>query len=145
MKTPNDYPQVKFRLGVKSRVGASVAERSDKVQTDVACTHVVRRDVDRYYLLIPHLLPAFSEQEALLLVTALNGVHLDNERADKIWAEIEDEALSKKIKALPFPECVAVLDAVERFWQGSLRKTAEETRQRLREVGLIEEDGAQKR
>lgn len=132
--TPNDYPQVKFRTGTGSELELALDERVER-QSDYS--RIAKRDLNRYYLLLPYLLPRFSEQEAVLLVNALNGTRLETERADKIWSEVEDEQLSAKLKAFSFPECMAVLDAVERFWKGPYCK--DDTLERLKSVGLVKQ------
>lgn len=136
-KTPKDYPQVKFRLGEKSPLEKAVLARSD-THEDKEVSRVSKRDLERYYLILPHLLPTFSEHEALVLVSELNGMRLENDRADKIWSEVENKELRAKLESLSFPECMAVLDAVQRFWSGAYSKSEKETQQKLREVGLVQ-------
>jgi hypothetical protein len=58
--------------------------------------------------------------------------------ADK-W-KVDGEALVERLHSMSYMELLAVVDAVERFWQGSYRQEGP-IGPRLREVGLIKGEG----
>ena len=115
---------------------------------------VAKRDVERYYFLLKQALPAFSYGEAALMVDAMNGTIFEPHTVRLLWAEVADAiqldhldtkwqqedstldgaALIEKLRGLSLVECMAVADAIERFWSNP-----NPMRDRLREVGLIRE------
>ena len=143
-KTPNDYPQVKFRPGTGSNLESALIERVE-LQSDSTFSQVAKRDLERYYAGLPSALPSFSEREAIWLVDAFNGSR--NVNPDRIYLEVlaffeedltpEQKKLVNFLRNLPTYASVAVLDAVERYWQGGYSKTPEQSQRRLREVGLV--------
>lgn len=151
-KTPNDYPQVKFRTG--KDLEAELSSRSDE-QSDSAYSRIAKRDLDRYYALLRLSLPRFSEEEALILVNALNGAKYEPEMAHRLYVDVQEyleesnegyhsepvsndvRTLVLRVKAMSHLECMAIIDAAERFWQGAYHKKPEEVRQHLLETGLV--------
>lgn len=151
-KTPNDYPQVKFRTGKDLEV--QLASRSDE-QTDREYSRVAKRDLDRYYSLLANAIPRFSEEEVLILVNVLNGAKYEPQMAHRLYVDVleyleesnEDyhsqavsddvRTLVLRVKAMSTIECMAIIDAAERFWQGTYHKEPEEVKRKLKEVGLI--------
>lgn len=143
-KTPNDYPQVKFRPGTGSNLESALIERVES-QSDSAFSQAAKRDLERYYAGLPSALPSFSEQEAVWLVDAFNGSH--NVNPERVYLEIlaffeedltpEQKKLVNFLRNLPIYASVAVLDAVERFWRGPYHKEESEVQRRLGEVGLV--------
>jgi hypothetical protein len=113
---------------------------------------VAETAVGRYFEALRRSLPTFTEAEATLLVSVLNGArHGDPVSIGYLWAEIADDhgeatlefgessdgvAFSQRLRALSFIECVAIVDAVERFWLGSYHQEGP-IGPKLREVGLI--------
>lgn len=114
----------------------------------------LQKDLSRYYGLIERTLRTVSltEQEACLIADALNGTWafewggLDNVSAkqamslelrdaiglnklDKKWS-VEEGPFAVKISEWTEAQCLAVLDAVERFWM-------DPQAEKLREVGLL--------
>lgn len=147
-KTPNDYPQVKFRTG--KDLEAELASRSEEM-TDSAYSRVAKRDLERYYAMMARDAPVFSEDEALVLVNALNGAKYQPELVHRLYIDVQEYleeneeyrlsgnvlTLVLRLKEMKVLECMAVIDAVEKFWSGEYHKTPEETQQALRTVGLI--------
>jgi hypothetical protein len=100
---------------------------------------VAQRDLERYYEALDRALPVLTEDEATMLVNALNGKwHADPVNIALLWAEVADDdpALADRLRKMSFIECVAIVDAVERFWQGPYHQE-ESIASRLREVGLV--------
>jgi hypothetical protein len=110
----------------------------------------IPRDLGRYYEIMRRDLPVVSEAEASLLVDALNGArHVEPSTIALLWAEIADaceDGLAEKwgvdgaafvarLRELDYAQCVAVVDAVERYWRGPYH--VDDVAARLREVGLI--------
>lgn len=149
-KTPNDYPQVKFRTG--KDLEAEFASRSDE-QSDSVFSRIAKRDLERYYTLLPGSLPTFTEGEAIILVNALNGAKYPQpEQACRLYVDVqeyleESEAYSQKpvnddapalvfrVKEMSPIECMAIIDAAERFWSGAYHQF--DIHERLKKVGLI--------
>ncbi|MGE0493303.1 MAG: hypothetical protein AB7S38_29110 [Vulcanimicrobiota bacterium] len=121
---------------------------------------VARRDLERYYAML--WLEArglnFSVGEAALVCDANNGTLWDQAeltaQPTMLWANVADgirlggvsnhglteqqEAeLISKLQRLTPGQCLAVVDAVERFWH-SPRLNELDTEDLLREVGLIQ-------
>jgi hypothetical protein len=93
---------------------------------------VIRRDLERLYTLYQRSLPRdLTEAEACLICDVMNGTLMDANTAHMLYAEVEDgialeglaekweidgPALVEKLKALSDIQCLAVIDAAERFW-----------------------------
>lgn len=109
----------------------------------------IQRDLSRLYTLYRRALQKldFTESEAMLITEALNGTVHDANTAAMLWARVDDaiklqnldqtygvdrETLMQKLKSLGDLEAMAVVDAVERYWnlQG-------EPGERLHKVGLV--------
>lgn len=143
-KSPNDYPQIKFRPGAGSNLETALTERVD-VQSDGAYSQVAKRDLERYYALLAKSLPQFSEDEALVLAQTLNGAMNRPETIHLLYAEVSsnpdvvDEELDAefiaRLKSLDRFSCMAIADAVERFWSGAYFQL--EVRERLKKAGLV--------
>lgn len=95
---------------------------------------VINRDIERLYTLYKKALKEvpLSDNEACLIVDALNGSLMDAYSARMLWASIEDainldglatkwevdgSTLVEKLKKLTDIQALALVDAVERFWQ----------------------------
>lgn len=145
-KTPNDYPQVKFRTG--KDLEAELASRSDET-TDSAYSRIAKRDLERYYAMMALDLPTFSKPEARLLVSVLNGSRIHAETVHRIYLDVDEmleehpiEGINRgafvaRLRNLSRGECMAIADAVERFWNGAYHKSETDTWKRLEAVGLI--------
>ncbi|HHW15086.1 MAG TPA: hypothetical protein GXX28_09160 [Firmicutes bacterium] len=119
-------------------INTSIRLRPDMLQAIEARgenrSEVIHRDLARLYELYRHELAelAFTAGEAGLIVDVLNGTLItDASQARHLWAEVEDgirldhldekwsvdgPALIEKLRALRLGQCLAVIDAAERFW-----------------------------
>jgi hypothetical protein len=138
--------QVAFRLG---DLEGPILLRSAE-PTGAAASATLRRIVARYLDLVEDELTGIelTEAEAALVCDALNGLWMGEAAAVRLlWAEVADaiahdaldakwgvegEALVSKLRRLTPGQRLALLDAVERFWQQPDRPAADV----LREVGL---------
>lgn len=136
------YPSVSFRPG--EVLDQALSERTDEGNKN----QVAKRDLGRYYALLKAALPAFTEDEGLLIVSALNGVlcspgTLYGNIAAAIAEELHDqfdldyEGFLVRLRSLSMLEAQAVIDAVERFWTGKLYKSSAESKAALYRVGLV--------
>lgn len=119
--------------------------------------NALQKDLSRFYGLMERTLRTIdlTEQEACLIADALNGTWafewggIDNVSAqsamrielrdaiglnklDKKW-DVEEGPFASKVAEWTEAQCLAVLDAVERFWM----EPQAETMDKLREVGLL--------
>lgn len=148
-----------YSLGLESHLQARV----DATDSDEQSTHLIaRRDLGRYYDLVAEGLrrvrssePGYglTEAEASLIVDVLNGSVLGASSAAMLWHEVEDgirlDGLAEKwnipdgaafvarIRAWGLIECMAIVDATERFW--GQHPTEESIHDGLVRVGLIKE------
>ncbi len=103
----------------------------------------ISRDLWRLYTLYEYALTSvpLAVEEALLFVDALNGVALDAASATLLWAEIADAirlshldekwgvdgpAFVQRLKELDRLQCLALVDAAERFWANPSLEPAQE-------------------
>lgn len=118
----------------------------------------VRRDVERYYVVITEELRrlSLSAEESALICDALNGYwasdpalamrawwadvedHIALNDAAEKWGVLQPAVLVAKLRALSPGASMAVLDAVERWWKRD-RSTGESIPESLHAVGLIRE------
>jgi len=89
-------------------------------------------------------IPEFTEAEALLLCTALNGVrctpgtlHGNIAGAMVHGYDVDQAAFLARIDALTEVQSQAIIDAVELFWRGPYSKSLIEFYTSLYEVGLV--------
>lgn len=133
------YSQIKFRPQDGSPLERELIDRSENTE-DPALSRVARRDLKRYYASIKASLPAFSEEEVNILLNALNGSRI--ERPERLYVEVlEYKEFAERLRCMSYIECIATVDAVERYWLGAYSKSPEENRARLKEVGLINGNG----
>ncbi|MDE1904938.1 MAG: hypothetical protein KGH75_00625 [Rhodospirillales bacterium] len=143
---PN-YLDVSFRA---TRIEPALRSRCAD-QTRGAISMVARRDMERYYALLARTCPTFALNEACLIMDVMNGCIVTPETMQLLWANVDDAirldaldhkwnidgaALVARLRALPYAECVALVDAVERAWLLE-DGTPEE---RVRAVGLVRRD-----
>lgn len=114
---------------------------------------VAHRDAERYYALLAETLKTvtLTEAEAMLLCDALNGVLAAEPPAVArlLWAQVEDAvrldglaekwgvngiALVGELKSYSFAQCLAVIDAAERWWKLPDQSDRAAT---LKAVGLV--------
>ena len=94
---------------------------------------IISRDLERLYTLYQRALRRvnLTIDEACLITDALNGSLMTADTAHLLWASVEDaikyeglqekwgvdvKALVEKIRGLTEFECMAVIDAAEKFW-----------------------------
>lgn len=89
---------------------------------------VAKRDLDRYYETLKRSLPLFPRNDALALLDALRGTLWESWNVTLLWADIADaeglgakwqidqDALVARLRGLSYAECLATVDAAERFW-----------------------------
>ncbi len=154
MPDPNSYARVEFRPS--GPLGQQLTARADiptDGKTNRAVTEVARRDLTRLYALLAADLAAvhLTRGEALFLCDMLNGSHIDDqlltvrhlhhEITDAIpdgldvkW-DVDGEKLAAKVAGWTLSQRLAVVDAVERYWQ--LDDDADDYNQALQHVGLL--------
>lgn len=122
MKTPGDYPQVKFRSG---KMTETLAARSSE-QTDSAFSQTAKQDLGDYYALLSLCLPEFSHKERELISCALNGWLATTETVQHLWTEVDTyidalpmvltdgEFFVHRLRSLSRFECWCIYDAVKR-------------------------------
>lgn len=99
-------------------------------QHDSQANELARRDLERFYDLLRRTLQTvdLTASEASAICDANNGTFWDRFSYKMIWANVADSAglgekwgvdqaaLVKKMMAWDHSQCLAVIDAVERFW-----------------------------
>lgn len=97
----------------------------------------INRDLERLYALYHKSIREIqlTEKEACLIVDALNGIVLDVNTVLFLWAKIEDSikldglvekwgvdgfVLVEKLQGLNTLQCMALVDATEKFWKAKL-------------------------
>ena len=120
---------IQFRPG---DIDEEIQARKQSMDSSVNVT--AKRDLERYYKLLDGVRPHFTRQQALFLCDLLNGTLFDPvmQAARLLWAEVQDappalaekydvdqDALVERLNALSLAESLAVIDAVERFWNGA--------------------------
>lgn len=115
-------------IWLRPELDAAMALRGDNRSQTMA------QDLGRLYALYDRALREIdlTENEAMLIVDALNGVLIGADAGALLWANIEDSirldgldekwsvdgpALVEKLQAMTATQAMAVLDAAERFWQ----------------------------
>lgn len=118
---------VKFHVSMAEDVLKQVEERGEARST------VITRDLERLYTLYRRALRRvdLSLDEACLITDALNGSLMTADTAYLLWASVEDamkyeglqekwgvdgKALVEKLLSLNEIQSMAIIDAVERFW-----------------------------
>lgn len=144
-----ENPKLSFR--VETRASEALRRRMD---FDDSISDIARICVERYLGLLPLALPTFTEEEALCICQALNGILVVEPRtAQYLYASVQTEyrlgglntegvdipALVERLAHLSIFECMAVHDAVEQFWRSAHYKQFE-VGERLRQIGLVKAD-----
>ena len=143
--------RVEFRVA-RSPLGDELRRRAP-AQQNGNLTWVATRDLERYYHALQEALKTveLTEQECLLLCDALNGTIMEPHTIRLLWATVADavqldgldrkwgvdgEALVAKLRGYSYPQQLAIVDAVERWW--ALADKSDRAAS-LREVGLVKE------
>lgn len=143
--TARREPPVSFRPG--SLAGALDERGANR-------NEVAARDLARYYALLERTRAtlALTEAEASAVCDALNGTILDEHTVSLLWAEVDDAcrvglaekwrvdgpALVAQLRGLSYAQCVALYDAVERFW----REPIDDVTATLQRIGLVDQEEA---
>ena len=145
-------PKLQFRLGATD----TEALRRRQGLGD-SFSEVGRIGLERYLALLPLALPSFTEEEALCLCQALQGILVVEPRtAQFLSASVQKEyelgsltaegvdipAFIERLRHLTIFECMAVHDAVEQFWQSEYYKQFADLDERLRQIGLVKNKAA---
>jgi hypothetical protein len=98
-------------------------------------------DLERYRFLIEESLPKLSEEEAIALWVALNGVNTSHIEMlpilkQSVIGELGDVDLIHKIKEWSLVEWIAVIDACDRVGGGKYH--VDNLSEELRRTGLID-------
>lgn len=118
----------KTSIYLRDELEAQLKARSKELSS------VINRDLERIYALYARSLRQIilTPDEACLIVDSQNGTLHDARSAPMLWAGIEDSihldglaekwdidgpALVEKMKQWNDIQCLAVIDAVERFWE----------------------------
>ena len=150
-------PRIKFRaLNIGNQIGerTSLPQGLTPSQQEALMSETARRDLERYYDMLPRSLPKFSMGEAMLLADVLNGtIHMPYS-ASLLWAEVSDalqdgydakwgvdgSALVERLRKLTPFECMAIADAIERAWNDSQGNRIDNMEERIKAVGLVKRD-----
>lgn len=121
-----------------------------EADSQAARSLTAKRDLERYYETLRRSLPTFTEQEATLIVDALNGTILEPNTVTLLWANVDDHnrlydgslpmdvaALVARLRGLSYAECMALADAVERFWSAANQRDSMTLADGLRTVGMV--------
>lgn len=126
---------------------------SNRINNELTTVHqVANRDMARYYNILKYALRevALTEQEAMLVCDALNGVFFDDfsirlmrasvedaiihDRLDEKWG-VDGEALIVKLRSYSIGALYSVADAVEQWW--SMSNPELSNYEKLLKVGLL--------
>lgn len=114
---------------------------------------IINRDLERLYAMYRRSLiqTNLAVDEACLIVDALNGNLMDANAARLLWASIEDAVkldgldkkwsvngpeLIQKLQRLNELQCMAIVDAAERFWEGPYRDA--DVREAVKQVFYVQ-------
>jgi hypothetical protein len=107
---------------------------------DMSTNTVARRDLERYNVLLDSVRPVFTRDQAMLLVDVFNGTRFEpiEMSLSALWASLDDaeeayyqkhgvekEPFVERIHDLTKAEALAVIDAIERFWNGEDQNVTE--------------------
>ena len=99
---------------------------------------IARRDLERYYKVLEQSLKQleFTVAELRLMADVANGTLFEPHTVSLLWANVADsaeegygqkwgvdiEVLVSKLRALSFAQTMALVDALERWWQDGKRE-----------------------
>jgi hypothetical protein len=145
-------PKIQFR--VTGDTYDAIEQRRELAES---ASEVARTCVEFYLAFLALSLPTFSEEEAVCICQALNGILVVEPRtAQYLHASVEYEykqgslttdgvdvpVLIERLRQLSLFECMAVHDAVGRFWRSEYYKKFEIS-ERLRQIGLVASEAEQ--
>lgn len=117
-------------------------------------SEIVNRDLERLYTLYERALKEVDLEinEALLICDVLNGTLMDANTARLLWAEVEDgiklngldekwevdgAQLVQKLRGFTQLQCLALVDAAERFWASTSAGEPEDGAELVRKAFLL--------
>jgi len=132
---------ITFRVG-KGHLAEQIEARDYTHESHA--NEIARRDLERYYNLLGRSLATvdLTKQEASALCDANKRAPMDQWSTSLLWANVADcpglgelwgcdtDALIAKVRAWSYPQCLAVVDAIERLWTRYENSTVES-------VGLV--------
>jgi hypothetical protein len=136
---------------VAFRAGDLLFPLTERSSQDRTLSATARRDLERYYALLQRELPSLALKEASLLVEVVKGFTVTPETATFLWASVENafkayvapehaqtaKRLSTFLSKLSYAQCLALLDACERYWGRVADDRPESRSDRLLLVGLV--------
>lgn len=141
-------PQIQFRAIDKLAEALEVRAEQGRPASLVA-----QRDLERYYETLRRSMPSLTVGEASLLADVCNGTYWEPHTVTLLWANVADalddpvaekwgmsdayaQDFVQRLRRLSYAECMALVDALERFWIGPYHKEGD-LPDRLRAAGLI--------
>lgn len=140
---------VQFRAddALADQLAARGVQWYDNAEDAPSAGNVARRDLQRYYHALGETLKTItlSEAEASLVVDACNGILFKSWSVSLLWAtvdnairlegmadkwQVDGPALVERLRGLSYCQSLALVDAVERYWQAPDGEA-------LRRVGLV--------
>lgn len=117
MKTPNDYPLVKFRPG---KVLTEILSLRSSEQTDSAFSQTAKEDLSDYYALLRLCLPTFTHAEREVLIQALHGwlataSGVSQHDVMDLWVEVDALVGIYERAGVDIPRLVERLKNLSRF------------------------------
>jgi hypothetical protein len=123
----------KKSIWVGEALERALAERVEEGRAMRSTSGVINSIADRYGEVVRRSMPSLSQNEWMLIFDSLNGVILSDsaQSVAGLWGGIEDSirldgldekwqvngpALVDRLRALSYPEQVAIADTAERFW-----------------------------
>lgn len=121
------YKTFKTSISINKYIADKIEERGSSMSA------IIRRDLERLYTLYERSLTQMdlTVDECCLIVDVLNGTISDANTAHLLWAQVEDgcvldkvdakwnvdgKKLIEKLKNYNEIQCLAIIDAAERFW-----------------------------
>jgi hypothetical protein len=96
-----------------------------------------KSNLERYRLILEEALPQFTEEDAIAIFSALNGINTSHPEMLAILQQgIElDSPFREKVQSLSFVEWIAVVDACDRVGGGTYQ--IDDLASELRRVGIL--------
>jgi len=128
MADDKKHPRVEFRVR-DERMKELLDERTGRFVESINIA--ARRGLNRHNTFLDIVRPVFTRDQAMLLVDVFNGTHFEpiEMSLSALWASldeaedayyekhsVEKEAFVKRVHNLTKGETLAVIDAIERFW-----------------------------
>lgn len=145
-----EYKNTKINLSLDAALRKEMSTRVNDMQTD---GQIAKEIFNAFFTICRESLRRLelTEDEATCLVDCFNGTIIEFNYAHLIWANVEDafklegldqkynldHSFIEKLKSLDVGTCVAILDAVKRFWLLNLNSADKSRTEQLIDVGLL--------